>query len=336
MSKKTTMQDIAKELQISVNAVSIALNDKIGVSHQLRIKILETAKKMHYNVKGLNVKSTLKNKTLVVLLENKRMKDSYYYLDIVNQMKKEAAIFGYRVLIEPYHLDYFVVPDLIRHHHVAGVIVLGKINDKIIYSLSLYIQEILCVNHSLDFLNIDAIVINNYLGGYLSCEYLIKQGYSNIGFVGEIDSSPNLKQRFKGYQQCMINYFGQNQNCVCLTKDIEKAILHDNYQHIQKLLSTCPEMPEAFVCVNDSNASIIIKALSYNGYKIPQDIKIIGFDDIELCTKLTPTLSSLTVSREVIAKKAIRRMHEMIHEDTIPETIMLSPQIIERNSTKSS
>ena len=92
-------------------------------------------------------------------------------------------------------------------------------------------------------------------------------------------------------------------------------------------------MPEAFVCVNDRNAAIVIKALQYNGYKIPEDIKIIGFDNMDFTQTLKPTLSSLEVSRHMIAKKAIRRIHEMIHEKTIPETIMLSPQIIERQST---
>ena len=93
-------------------------------------------------------------------------------------------------------------------------------------------------------------------------------------------------------------------------------------------------MPEAFICVNDRNAATVIKALQYNGYKIPQDIKVIGFDNMELSSKIKPTLSSLEVSRQIIAKKAVRRMHEIIHDYTVPETIQLSPQIIERESTQ--
>ena len=92
-------------------------------------------------------------------------------------------------------------------------------------------------------------------------------------------------------------------------------------------------MPEAFVFVNDRNAAIVINALQYNGYKVPQDIKVIGFDNMQFCQSMTPTLSTLEVSRYEIAKKVIRRIHEMQHEVTIPETIMLSPQIIERQST---
>lgn len=89
-------------------------------------------------------------------------------------------------------------------------------------------------------------------------------------------------------------------------------------------------MPEAFVCVNDRNAAIIMKALQYNGYKVPQDIKLIGFDNMELNNNRFTTLE---VQRKEIAKKAIRRIHEMIHENTYPQTIMLSPKIIEREST---
>ncbi len=136
------------------------------------------------------------------------------------------------------------------------------------------------------------------------------------------------------YRQCMINHFPpQKHELICLTKGIEKAVLNDDYRYIQKMLLTYRKMPEAFVCVNDRNAAIVINALQYNGYKVPQDIKVIGFDNMQFCQSMTPTLSTLEVSRYEIAKKVIRRIHEMQHEVTIPETIMLSPQIIERQST---
>lgn len=333
--KKVTMQDIADKLNISVNAVSIALNDKEGVSQDLRIQILEAAVEMDYPLKKLNVKSTLKNKTLVVMIEERKKNDSYYYVDILNHMKKEAKIFGYRILTEYYQLNQFIVPECIHDHHVAGVIILGKINDEMIYSLRLYIQEILCVNHSLPYMNIDYIITNEFLAGYLSCEYLIKQGYKKIGFVGEIESSKNFKSRFQGYRQCMNNYFHPKKSeLICLTKGIEQAIFDNNYRYIQKMLLTYWKMPEAFVCVNDRNAAIVIKSLQYNGYKVPEDIKVIGFDNMEFSQNMKPSLTTLEVNRKEIAKKAIRRINEMIHEDTIPETIMLSPQIIARESTK--
>lgn len=332
---KVTMQDIAEKLNISINAVSIALNDKEGVSHDLRIQILETAVDMGYPLKKLNAKDSLKNKTLVVMIEDKKKDDEYYYLDIFKHIEKEASVFGYRILCEFYNLLHFQVPECISEHHVAGVIILGKNTDEMIYSLRLYIQEMICVNHSIPYMNIDYIITNDFLGGYLSCEHLIKKGYRNIGFVGEIESSKNFKSRFQGYRQCMMNYFHPHKHdLICLTKGIEQAVFNNDYRYIQKMLLTYREMPEAFVCVNDRNAAIVIKALQYNGYKIPGDIKVIGFDNMEFSQTMKPSLSTLEVSRYEIAKKAIRRMHEMIHEKTTPEIIMLSPQIIERNSTK--
>lgn len=334
MSKNITMYDIAKKLNISINAVSIALNDKEGVSHELRMQILEAASEMNYPFKKLNIKDTLKNRTLVVMIENKKKNDKHYYLDLLKHLTHEAKIFGYRIFTEYYDFHQFIVPECISEHHVAGVILLGKISDEMIYSLHLYIKEIICVNHSIPYFNIDTIVTNNFLGGYISCEYLIKKGYKQIGFVGEVESSKNFKERYQGYRQCMINHFHpQKHELICLTRGIEKAVLNNDYRYIQKMLLTYRKMPEAFVCVNDRNAAIVIKALQYNGYKIPQDIKIIGYDNMELSQSMKPSLSTLEVSRYVIAKKVIRRLHEMLHEQTIPETIMLSPQIIERDST---
>lgn len=332
---KTTMQDIAKELNISLNAVSIALNDKKGVSHDLRIKILETAIAMNYPLKRLNAKSTLKNKTIVVMIEEKKKNDKYYYLDMLKHIKKEAHIFGYRILTEYYNINDFVVCKNISEHRCAGVIILGKVSPEIINTLKLYINEILCINHAIPYINVDSIITNDFLSGYLCCEFLIKKGYKKIGFIGDIEKSKNFKLRFQGYRQCMINYFHPTKHeLIGLTKGIEQAVLDNNFQYIQKMLLTYKEMPEAFVCVNDRNASITIKALQACGYKIPQDIKIIGFDNMEFSQSINPSLSTLEVSRYQIAKKAIRRINEMINEETIPETIMLSPQIIERESTK--
>lgn len=335
MKKRTTMHDIAKALDISVNAVSIALNDREGVSHSLRMQVLEKALEMKYPLKNLNVKATLKNKTLVIMIEKRKANDTYYYLDLLSRLEEEATIFGYRILVEYYDTQRFVVPKIISERHCVGVIILGKIKDAIIEDIQSYMQEIICINHSIPYLSMDTILTNNFLGGYISCEYLIKKGYKNIGFIGEIDSSKNFKERYQGYRQCMINHFqSKKHDLVCLTKGIENAVFENNYQYIQKMLLLYRNMPEAFVCVNDRNAAIVMKALRYNGYKIPEDIKIIGFDNMELCTKVKPNLTSLEVNKQVIAKKAIRRIHEVIREYTIPEVIMLSPQIIERESTK--
>lgn len=332
---KVTMKDIADKLQVSINAVSLALNDKEGISHQLRIQILETAVQMNYPLKKLNAKMTLKNKTLVVMIDIRKKNDTHYYLDILSNIEKEASLFGYRILTEYYNHNDFIVPECIRDHHVAGVIILSKVSTEMIYSLRLYIEYILCVNHSIPYMNIDNISVNDFLGGYLACEYLIKKGCDSIGFVGEIESSKNFKNRFQGYRQCMLNYFHpKKSDLICLTKGIENAVLQNDFRYIQKMLLTYWHMPKAFVCVNDRNAAIVIKALEYNGYKIPEDIKVIGFDNMELSTKIKPQLSTLDVSRQIIAKKAVRRMHEMIHENTVPEVIQLSPQIIERESTK--
>jgi len=334
MSKATTMKDIGDKLGISVNAVSIALNDKEGVSQDLRIQILEAAVDMGYPIKKLNAKESLKNKTIAIMIEDRKKNDTYYYLDILNHIKEEAHIFGYRILTEYYNTNNFFVPECIKEHHVIGVIILGKINNEMVYSLKLFIQEIICLNHSIPYMNINNIITNDFLGGYLACEYLIKKGYKDIGFVGDIDKSKNFKQRFQGYRQCMMNYFQPKKHeFTCLTKGIEKAVLDNHYQYIQKMLLTYRKMPQAFVCVNDRNAQVLIKALKYNGYKIPNDIKIIGFDNMEFAQSMKPPLSTLEVNRQTIAKKTIRRLHEMIHENTIPETIMLSPQIIEREST---
>ncbi|MEG0277200.1 MAG: LacI family DNA-binding transcriptional regulator [Coprobacillus sp.] len=335
MGRKITMQDIAKQLNISVNAVSLALNDKEGVSNELRHQILEVAVVLNYPIKKLSVKKTIKNRTLIILFDGRKINDIYFYTDLINEIRKEAEIFGYRTITEFYDYESFRIPKAILDYHVAGVITLGNVTKEMIYSLKLYIQEIICVNHSISNFNIDTVIANDFLGGYISCEYLIKKGIRNIGFIGEISISNNYKKRYKGYLQCLKEHFKEEQeNPIHLIKGIEEATADKDYQFIQNILSTYPQMPEAFICANDCYASVLIKALQYNGYRIPQDIKIISFDNTALSRMVTPALTSLEINRKVLAEKTIRRIHKMIHEPTTPETTMLNLQIIERESTK--
>lgn len=333
MSNHSTMKDIADRLGISINAVSLALHDKQGVSNDLRLKILEAAMDMKYPLKKLNGKDPLKSKTLVVLIQTERKNDTHYYLDLRNKLEKEGLIFRYRILTAFYDFHSFVTPLCIKEHRVAGVIILGKFNRLIIDTLQSYIYEILCVNHYINHMNINSIITNDFLGGYLACQHFIKKGIFDIGFVGDIKQSDNFALRYQGYLKCLEENTTQV-SLVCLLQNIEQSIESRDIKAIQAILRIYPTMPKAFVCANDTNAFVLIKALQANGYKIPQDIKVIGFDNTPLCLQSKPSLSSLKIDSDHLARNAIRRIHAMIQEDSNPEVLLFSPSIIERNSTK--
>lgn len=95
------------------------------------------------------------------------------------------------------------------------------------------------------------------------------------------------------------------------------------------------ELPEVLICANDSNAFIVIQALTKLGLKVPDDIGVTGFDDIPLAQKMIPPLTTLQVQKESMGKEAVHRLVDRIQrKDYIPTTELLSVHIIERLSVK--
>lgn len=94
-------------------------------------------------------------------------------------------------------------------------------------------------------------------------------------------------------------------------------------------------MPEVLICANDSNAFIVIQALTNLGIKVPEDIGVTGFDDTPLAAKLKPPLTTMQVQKESMGKEAVHRLVDRIQrKDYIQKTELLSVQLIERSSVQ--
>ncbi|WP_242851353.1 substrate-binding domain-containing protein [Clostridium sp. DMHC 10] len=155
-----------------------------------------------------------------------------------------------------------------------------------------------------------------------------------------MDYSISIKERYFGYNEALKDFMvAKNINeytgRFSITRNLEEFVIKSDVKSIIEKLSNIKEMPEAFICSNDSAAIQLSNALNTLKYKIPKDVSIIGFDDTVLCNMVMPKLTTVKVNKELMGRKAVRRLLWRInHRDEPIESIMMEVELIERDSVR--
>ncbi|MBS5113885.1 MAG: LacI family DNA-binding transcriptional regulator [Coprobacillus cateniformis] len=336
---KITMKDIANRLGISINAVSIALNDKPGVSDEMRLEILRTADEMGYINQKRKYLSVFSKTNICVLMQSYYADTGHFYSIVLRSIVEQAKTFGYFSILNYFEDNEFIIPECIDERKVAGILVVGKISDDNLSTLKKTGIPVVLVDFTSLGDSCDCVLTHNKQGGYMMTSHIIKKGFQKIGFFGDLSYSFSFQDRFMGYKQSLIKNqivnmddIDQYINEYSFTQDIEKYILSNNILEIVKILSS-KQLPEVLVCANDSNAFAVILALTQMGIKVPEDISVVGFDDTPLCVKSVPQITTVQVQKELMGQVAVSNLMDRIHrKDDVPMTRLLSVKIVERDS----
>ncbi|MFR2503338.1 MAG: LacI family DNA-binding transcriptional regulator [Coprobacillus cateniformis] len=338
---KVTMKDIANKLGISINAVSIALNDKPGVSDEMRLEILKMADKMGYINQKKQYLSIFSKSNICVLMQSYYANTGHFYSIVLCSIVEQAKNFGYFSILNYFEDNDFHMPECIVDRKVAGVLVVGKISDSHLKALKKVGIPVVLV----DFTSLgdpcDCVLTHNRQGGYMLTDYVVLKGYKTIGFFGDLDYSFSFQDRFMGYKQALIqNQIVSSEEVDSYIEEhsflhnIEKYILANEITEIVKILKS-KKLPEVLICANDSNAFAVISALKDMGLKIPEDIGVTGFDDTPLCEKANPQITTVQVQKELMGQVAVSNLMDRIHrKENTPMTQLLSVKIVERASLK--
>jgi LacI family transcriptional regulator len=334
MPKKTSMDDLAKKLGISKNTVSLALRDMPGVNIQTKQLIIETAKTMGYQYK----KTSEVSKNICLIMSGGTRNSTagffnYVQYGIENEAKNESL----NIIINYYdeNSDNFELPLCIKDNIISGIITLGRISRKIIDILLSLNLPVIMVDHYFDNLNLTYILSDNISSGYIATEYLIKKEIFKIGFIGNVNASVSFRDRYWGYINALQAYnLPLIQDFIFIKNSMEELSRID-IQLVVAEFKKRKELPSAFFCCNDAEAITVIKALNSLNLRIPQDISIIGFDDIDFSQNISPALTTMRVQKETMGKKAVEKLVNLINNpNTLCEKLLLSTELIKRDSVK--
>jgi LacI family transcriptional regulator len=181
--------------------------------------------------------------------------------------------------------------------------------------------------------NLDAIVIDNMCGAWEAVRYLHAMGHTDIGYLSSKVGIRNFLERRQGYLAAMAD-IGQSDDptshkIVRVGPAAEEACMD-----MLAYLSTHPKLPTAFFADNDLIAIGCMRALEDNGIRVPDDISIIGFDNVSTSMLTNPPLTTMEVPKESMGALAVRRLIELIKDQAGGETVRISvqPRIVERMS----
>jgi DNA-binding LacI/PurR family transcriptional regulator len=333
--KKIRLKDIADRLGISINAVSLALNNKVGVSDETRLKVLRTANDLGYldQIKNQNKKNLYNN--ICVLLGEKIFQDTRFYPKVILGIENEAKKNKFDTIINFIGKDSFNVPSSIEKGKVDGILVLGYIDDQYLSLLKSFRIPLILVDYASLSVNTGAVLTQNTPGTFMATKYLIENGHREIGFFGDKDATMSFNERWHGFRMALKHSNIQFKKEYCLTNSIDENAINNNYLPIVERLNKMELFPTAWVCANDTAASLLISALRHMGKNVPGDVSVIGFDDIDLCRLLNPALTTIRVDMEKMGSFAVKELIESIENPVeVYRHIRISVKLIERDSVK--
>ena len=274
--KKVTMKDIASKLKISINAVSLALNDRVGVSEDTKVLIIKTASELGYFDANPSYISKNTTKNICLMIESRFFTDVPFYSKVILGIENESKKNGYDIIVNFLNTEKFEIPACIENRKVSGILIVGTIKDEHVKIITKYNIPVVMVDHASQLVSTDAILTQNITGAYMATQHLIDNGHRNIGFCGDIDASFSFKERWLGFYEALRE---ANVNKTLNMEDIskfsvvgaiEQYVLQSNYSELAKLISNLKVLPSAWVCSNDTTAICLYNALEILGLKVPR------------------------------------------------------------------
>ena len=271
--RKATMKDIADKLNISINAVSLALNNKAGVSEKTRKMVLNVAEEIGYLQKSTKFIRAYASKNICILIRKLYMEDHYFYSEIMMGIVEEAKETGYDIITCITNENDESIPSCIEYKKVCGIIVIGAIDDNYLIKLKESKMPVILVDHTSLLESTDSVLTDNKLGSFKVTKLLLDKGYKKIGFFGDLEYSLSIKERFFGYQEAVKKFITFNEENkmadfikrYSILDDVENLIIKQDCKEIKERIKSLKNIPEAFVCSNDYAAIVLISSLQGNG-----------------------------------------------------------------------
>lgn len=330
--KKVTMADIAERLGISKNAVSLALNGKPGVSEELRQKIIETAIELNYG--NFSAQAGNKSKCIVVVVPEYLRNDTFFYSDIFWAVEQEAKKQGYLSFTASVSREAekaCILPLFPREVDVIGFLVIGIFDSKYvkcIYDTGLPVVTVDITYHNIP---VSSIASCNISGAYIATSYLIECGHTEIGFIGPIYCAQSVYERWCGFKQAMLKHNLTIHNEYNILGASDHFELLDTTSVLETYLDKVERFPTAWFCAGDRIAIALINLLNKRNISVPNDISVMGFDDISVSQMINPALTTIRVNRKLMGKMAVERLIELQTDKHII-TISLPGTMVIRDS----
>lgn len=332
-----TAKELAKMLNLSEAAVSMALNQKPGVSTATRKRVIDTATAHGYDFTRIHPSSEPKVEkgTILFIIYKKHgavVTDTPFFNQLTEGIESGCRQNHYNLNINYLYEDEDISGQLRRLPYSNGIILLAtemKLGDFAPFH-SLH-TPLVVLDTYYENIPYDCILINNFQGAYQATDYIIRKKKTQPGYLRSSYPIGNFNERADGFYKAIRDngMSASKSQVLTLTPSMEGA-----YNDMMQLLREGEEPTHCYFADNDLIAAGAMKAFREFGYQIPRDISIIGFDNMPLCTYIEPTLSTVNVPKQYMGQLTVQRLIQIMNAtERYPVKIEVGTSIISRKST---
>lgn len=334
--KKATVHDIAVKLGVTASTVSRALNDHPRISAATKKLVLKTAKEFNYQPNNIAAALRSGKSRLIGIIVPTANRN--FFSSVVRGIEEIADSFGYKVILSQSYENYekeVQITNALLNARVDGIIVsIGKNTEKFDHFKAVIEKgmPLVLFDRITDQLEVNQVVIDDYLASFNATKHLITQGYKRIAHFTSPKKINIYKERFRGYVDAL-KEFGMpyDQNLV-----IESNMqLEDGQQSIKHMLET-ELVFDAIFSASDYAAMGALQALKENHIAVPQEVGIVGFGNEPFTSFTDPTLSTVDQMSVSMGHVTAELFFDLLKADPkkfIPQKAVLKPELIIRASS---
>ncbi|MSA00679.1 substrate-binding domain-containing protein [Lactonifactor sp. BIOML-A3] len=330
-----TIAEVAKMLGVSPSTVSRAMNNSPGVSKAVREKILDFVDEIGYHPNTIAQSLSRGTSNMVALILGDIRNP--FYSDLAFYIQRHLTEQGY--IVTTFNSEYD--PDKeaqymrIAQQYSYGGIILVTVNseaaDKYLTNMDI---PLLMVNRITSNYDGSLVVTDNFQAGYIATRHLINLGHKEIGFIsGHHQSSTASYDRYRGFRQALSNYHLEYREEYCsYNKDWR---LETGYQAAEEYFAKdADSRPTALLLANDLLAIGFMDYCGSHGIKIPEELSIISFDNIEYANLSQIQLTTVSQHVELMSEEAAQLMVSLMTKSQVePKRIILEPTLVIRKTT---
>ena len=325
----TTLKDIANATGYSLSTISYVLNGKKKVKPETYERIMEAVEKLNYHpnqlARALKMRKTCTIGVIVPDISNEFFPEILKGIDLVAHQNGYNIFLcntNNRSVLEKECIDMLVSKD------VDGIIFIGAADSKVLQDSEITVPIVL-VDRKIGNAY-TSIVTDNYRGGYMATKHLMNCGYKNIAFLGGDPTIPNFFERISGYKDAL-----KERGIPCAEDNmvICECSMAGGYHAVTQLFCQ-NQQPEAVFAASDIMALGALRALRDKGLRVPEDVALMGFDDIPLASHTIPSLSTVSQPKFDMGKTAAEKLlQQILNKQNTVEHIVLQPMLMIRETT---
>ena len=330
-----TMRKVAELAGVSIATVSAVVNNSAYVSDNLRERVQSAISQLDYRPNALA--QSLKNKRTKLLGFMVRNITNPFYPEVVLGAEDAARAAGYNILVsttaDEEERERACLESMLDHR-VDGILVgiVDEISNATLTTLREKKVPMVLVNRWPEGFNGNAVVADNIEGGLLATRHLINQGYKKIAFIGASQRFITSRKREEGYRRAI-----EEAGLVVPEDYIRYCNFSEEHAYTEYLqIIETGQIPQAVFAANDLMAFGVIRAFLDSGFKVPEDVAVVGCDDIEFSSKFLIPLTTVHLHKYEMGKLGAELLIRLINEPNIAkpkgEFILIKPYLVVRKS----